>query len=107
MGSDVMRVPFLVVAIAWFATMAGANLATPLYAVYERESRPHRVAAARHPRTGEHKEGQSLFRNGRRGWQGAPAAAAGVGSEGGQASFRLVRVSVPAEIRTLRSCGRA
>ena len=32
-----MRVPFLVVAIAWFATMAGANLATPLYAVYERE----------------------------------------------------------------------
>jgi predicted MFS family arabinose efflux permease len=32
-----MRVPFLVVAAAWFAIMAGANLATPLYAVYERE----------------------------------------------------------------------
>src|SRR3954471_1677938 len=33
----VMRVPFLVVAAAWFATMAGTNLATPLYAVYEGE----------------------------------------------------------------------
>src|SRR6187200_2271686 len=33
----VMRAPFLVVAAAWFAMMAGANLATPLYAVYERE----------------------------------------------------------------------
>ncbi len=33
----VMRAPFLVVAAAWFAIMAGANLATPLYAVYERE----------------------------------------------------------------------
>src|SRR4051794_1718722 len=32
----VMRAPFLVVAAAWFAMMAGANLATPLYAVYER-----------------------------------------------------------------------
>ena len=32
-----MRVPFLVVAAAWFAMMAGTNLATPLYAVYERE----------------------------------------------------------------------
>src|SRR5690349_18469819 len=32
-----MRVPFLVVAAAWFAIMAGANLATPLYAVYERD----------------------------------------------------------------------
>src|SRR3954466_2280570 len=29
-----MRTPFLVVATAWFAMMAGANLATPLYAVY-------------------------------------------------------------------------
>ena len=28
---------FLVVAAAWFAMMAGSNLATPLYAVYERE----------------------------------------------------------------------
>src|ERR1700710_2586590 len=33
----VMRAPFLVVAAAWFVMMAGANLATPLYAVYERE----------------------------------------------------------------------
>ena len=32
-----MRGPFLVVAAAWFAVMAGSNLATPLYAVYERE----------------------------------------------------------------------
>ncbi|MDA0179898.1 MFS transporter [Solirubrobacter phytolaccae] len=32
-----MRVPFLVVATAWFVVMAGANLATPLYALYERE----------------------------------------------------------------------
>src|SRR3954447_26446773 len=33
----VMRAPFLVVAAAWFAMMAGTNLATPLYAIYERE----------------------------------------------------------------------
>src|SRR3954468_22785068 len=32
-----MRTPFLVVATAWFAMMAGVNLATPLYALYERE----------------------------------------------------------------------
>src|SRR6188472_3906569 len=32
-----MRAPFLVVSSAWFAMMAGANLATPLYAIYERE----------------------------------------------------------------------
>src|SRR4051794_4244312 len=29
--------PFLVVGAAWFAMMAGSNLATPLYAIYERE----------------------------------------------------------------------
>ena len=28
---------FLVVAGAWFAMMAGSNVATPLYAIYERE----------------------------------------------------------------------
>src|SRR3954468_8810616 len=28
---------FLVVGAAWFAVMAGSNLATPLYALYERE----------------------------------------------------------------------
>ena len=32
-----MRTPFLLVGAAWFAMMAGSNLATPLYAVYERE----------------------------------------------------------------------
>lgn len=32
-----MRGPFLVVAGAWFVVMAAANLATPLYAVYEHE----------------------------------------------------------------------
>src|SRR3954466_12559187 len=32
-----MRWAFLVVSGAWFAMMAGANLATPLYAIYERE----------------------------------------------------------------------
>src|SRR5262245_34260644 len=32
-----MRGPFYVVAAAWFAMMGAANLATPLYAVYERE----------------------------------------------------------------------
>src|SRR6476661_6136873 len=32
-----MRRPFRVVSGAWFAMMAGANLATPLYAVYEGE----------------------------------------------------------------------
>ena len=30
-------VAFVVVAMSWFAVMAGSNLATPLYAVYERE----------------------------------------------------------------------
>src|SRR3954469_3961865 len=29
--------PFLLVGGAWFAVMAGSNLATPLYAIYERE----------------------------------------------------------------------
>src|ERR1700741_5423905 len=29
--------PFLLVGGAWFAVMAGSNLATPLYAVYEHE----------------------------------------------------------------------
>ena len=29
---------FLVVAGAWFAMMAGSNVATPLYATYERNS---------------------------------------------------------------------
>ena len=28
---------FLVVGAAWFAMMAGSNVATPLYAIYERE----------------------------------------------------------------------
>lgn len=32
-----MRTAFLLVGAAWFAMMAGSNLATPLYAVYERE----------------------------------------------------------------------
>lgn len=32
-----MRWAFLVVSGAWFAMMAGANLATPLYAIYEQE----------------------------------------------------------------------
>ena len=32
-----MRTPFLLVGAAWFVMMAGSNLATPLYAVYERE----------------------------------------------------------------------
>src|SRR3954454_16277414 len=32
-----MRWAFLVVAAAWFAMMAGVNLATPLYALYEQE----------------------------------------------------------------------
>ena len=32
-----MRSAFLLVGAAWFAMMAGSNLATPLYAVYERE----------------------------------------------------------------------
>jgi predicted MFS family arabinose efflux permease len=34
-----MRRAFLVVAAAWFAMMAAVNLATPLYAIYEREFR--------------------------------------------------------------------
>src|SRR4051795_3110522 len=32
-----MHGPFLVVATAWFVVMAAVNLATPLYAIYERE----------------------------------------------------------------------
>ena len=32
-----MRWAFLVVAAAWFVMMAATNLATPLYAIYERE----------------------------------------------------------------------
>src|SRR3954469_8806880 len=32
-----MRTAFLVVSAAWFVMMAGANLATPLYATYERD----------------------------------------------------------------------
>src|SRR5262245_62247130 len=32
-----MRWPFWAVAAAWFAIMGATNLATPLYAIYERE----------------------------------------------------------------------
>src|SRR3954462_2724784 len=36
-GGKVRTTAFLVVGAAWFAMMAGSNLATPLYAIYARE----------------------------------------------------------------------